>query len=187
MMELANCCSWPSGTIPLNLYWPSVTQRMVNRCVSSLWVKVEIIFTSSSGFIIYFWVSGGCFYLAMYVLVLEDYMVSSCFLVVYTLGDGTVILRATIGGTGVSTLGVSGSLALCVVDVCTTLRGAPVLVRRSWNRVQSCLLATNLLSPMCENYASWLVYSYVSIKSAASRVARSAENVKVVFVLQENN
>ena len=58
-------------------------------------------------------------------------MVGTGVLGVTTLGYGAVILCATLGGAGVSTLGGSGLINLCVGDICTTLVGAPGLVRRA--------------------------------------------------------
>ena len=43
--------------------------------------------------------------------------------------DGTGIIRATLGGVGVSTLGGADSLTLSYGDVCTTLGGAPYFIK----------------------------------------------------------
>ena len=64
-------------------------------------------------------------------MVRSDGIVGAGVLNVITLGYGTVILCATLGGAGVSILGGSGLINLCVGDTCTTLVGAPGLVRRA--------------------------------------------------------
>ena len=56
-------------------------------------------------------------------------MVAGVF-IVPALGDVTVILRATLGGAGVSTLGGVGSPKLCGGYFCTTLGGEPGLLGR---------------------------------------------------------
>ena len=58
-------------------------------------------------------------------------IVGACVLSVPTLGYGTVIRRAALGGPGVYTFEGAGSLTLCVDDVCTTLGVAPCLCRWS--------------------------------------------------------
>ena len=50
-------------------------------------------------------------------------MVVACVLSVPTLGDGTVIRRAALGGPGVYTFEGAGSLTLCVDDMCATFGG----------------------------------------------------------------
>ena len=40
-MALEKFCSWPSETLPSNLYWPSVTHKLQNRCVSSVCVNYD--------------------------------------------------------------------------------------------------------------------------------------------------
>ena len=62
-------------------------------------------------------------------MVQADGMVGASVLCVPTLGDVSVILYATLGGVVVSTIFGAECLTLCVVDVCTTLGGAPDLFR----------------------------------------------------------
>ena len=52
-------------------------------------------------------------------------MVGEGVLCVTNLLEGTLILCAILGGTGLSTLGGAGYPSLCVADVCYTLGGAP--------------------------------------------------------------
>ena len=52
-------------------------------------------------------------------------MVGAGVLNIPTLGDGAVILRATLGVVEVFTLCVDVSPTLCVDDVCTAIEGAP--------------------------------------------------------------
>ena len=60
-------------------------------------------------------------------MVQADGMMGEVVLGVFTIGDGTVNIRATLGGAGVSALGGSGSLTLCAGVVCTTLVCVPGL------------------------------------------------------------
>ena len=64
-------------------------------------------------------------------MVQADGVVGSGILYVPTLGDGALILCATLGGERVSTLGGAVSPALCSRDVCYTLVVSPGLFRRS--------------------------------------------------------
>ena len=82
-------------------------------------------------------------------MVQEDDMMGECVLTVFTLEDDALLLRATIGGAGVSTLSSSGSSTLCAGDICTTLGGETGLFRRAGNKVESFIRATNWVSSMC--------------------------------------
>ena len=73
------------------------------------------MFISSCGIILVF------FSCALYCEVKSYGMVGVVVLIVRTLGDVSVIIRATLGGEGVYTLGVSGYLPLCAGDVYNTL------------------------------------------------------------------
>ena len=61
------------------------------------------------------------FYCALHCVVRADGMIRAGVFIVTTIGDGAVILRATLGDAGVSTLGGDGSLTLFSRDVCTSL------------------------------------------------------------------
>ena len=122
-MALVNCCYWPGGAVPSDLYWTSVTPRPENRWVSSFYVKVSIMSISSCGMILIF------FSHALYCVVQAYGMLGAGVLGVPTLGYGSLIIRATLGGSGVSTIGGSVSLTLCSGDVCTNLGGVPGLFR----------------------------------------------------------
>ena len=58
-------------------------------------------------------------------------MVIACVFSILTLGDGAVIINATLVGTGVSAIGGSDALTLFDSDICTTLGVAPDLLRRT--------------------------------------------------------
>ena len=111
MMEFAT--SWLGEALPSNLYCTSVTPRPENICVSSVSVKCDKMYIYSCGIILDF------LSLELYLVAKEDGMIGAGVWCVPTLGDGELIMRYTLGGTGVYTLGGSGSLA-----VCSTLEGA---------------------------------------------------------------
>ena len=119
IMALENFPSFSGEVLPSNLYWPDVTLRPSNRCVSYFYVQVARMFVSSCGIIIPF--SNWDFYRVVQV----DGMVGADIWRLPILGDGAVILHVTIGGTGVSTLGGDGSPTFCAVDVCITLVCVP--------------------------------------------------------------
>ena len=66
-----------------------------------------------------------------------------------TLGYDSVILRTSLVGVVMSTLGGAGSITLGFDEVCNTLGGAPGLVRRDLKRDLVLLRAVNWLSPIC--------------------------------------
>ena len=146
-----------------------------NRCASSVYVKFSKNFIYSCGIIliIFSW--------ALYLVVLAYGTVGEGVLWVTTLVYGAVILRATLGVTGVSTLGDAVYPVLCAGDVCTTIRGEPSLFIRAWNRLSSCLRSTNWVSPMCENCASGLGFSNTSIKYLVDREEQSADDIHGIF------
>ena len=51
-MELLDFCPWTGESLTSNLYWPSMTPRTENRCVSSVRVKFSKMFISSYGIIL---------------------------------------------------------------------------------------------------------------------------------------
>ena len=104
-------------------------------------------------------------------------MVGAGVLCAPTLGDVALILRSTLGGAGFSNFG--GSVCLIVRS---TLGGAPDFFRRAWNRVASCLGNSNCVSPILADGASEFVCSSASVKSAASSVARYAEDINGILV-----
>ena len=145
MTELVNCCSWPGGNLSLNQYWPSMTPRPENRCVRYFCVKVVIMFIYSFGIIIIL------FYCDLHCVVREDGMMREGVLSVPTLGYVAVILHATLGDAGVSTLGGASSLTLCAGNICTPIGGAPGLFQSYCNMVAICIRDDNRVSPIFEN------------------------------------
>ena len=124
-MVLATLFSWPGEALSSKIYCPSVTPSLKNRCVSYFGLNVDRNFNSSCGIImiIFFW--------DLYCVVQEYGMVGAGILCVPTLGYDAVIIRATLGGVGVSTLGGDIYPTLCDGYVCTTLGGSPYFIRLS--------------------------------------------------------
>ena len=128
------------------------------------------------------WDHTGFIFLGPVPVLREDVMVGAGVLSVPTLGDGALILRATLDSAGVSTLGDTISPTLRAGDVCNTLGGASGLFSNDLNRFASCIKVTNWVSPMRTDGASVLGYSNASVKYAAAREARSEEDINGIFV-----
>ena len=91
------------------MYWPSVTPSPENRCVSSFCFNMDKMLISSCGIILI------VFPRSLYRVVQSYGMVGVGVLSLTIFGYGAVILRATFGGAGVSTLGGASPLKFVLV------------------------------------------------------------------------
>ena len=130
MMKFATFCSWPGEALTSNLYCLSVTIRPATICVSYVSVKFSQMSIYCCGIILDF------FSLTLYSMVQAYGMVGAGVLCLPTLGDGTFILRSTLGGAG-------------------SLGGVPGLLWWAWIKVDSCLRYLKCASHICANGDSW--------------------------------
>ena len=125
IIELSTYCYLLEADLTSNLYCPSVPPSPENRCVSFISVKISQTYISSCGTIL------ASFSWALYLVVQSYGMMGSGVLCAPTLGYCAIILCITLGGTRVSTLGVSGYRALRDSDICSALGGAPGFYRQA--------------------------------------------------------
>ena len=117
------------------------------------------------------------FSMSLCLFVQADGMVGACVWCVPNLGSGTLILRSTLGGLGVSTFGGDGCLYGC-----STLVGTPGLFRWNLNRFLSCLSYSNCASTIFSNGTSGFVCSSASVMSTAAIMVQSTEDMNRILV-----